>query len=95
MPYSLRHIRAAVLGGFALLVSASTNGCGSDHLPYYYPVGPCGSDLECPFGGYCIEPNPGSCLAPCRGNIDCPVQYTCKSRDRRGVDGKVSVCVPH
>jgi len=92
---TLRRARNAVLGGVALLACATSSACGSDYPPpFFYPVGPCGSDLQCPLGSYCIEPNPGSCGPSCRGDYDCAVPYVCKSRDRRGTGGKVSVCVP-
>jgi hypothetical protein len=82
--------------GIALLgaVAAGAGACGPDGpSPYYfYPPGPCASDLECPYGTNCIDPGPGMCLAPCRSNLDCGPAYACESKKRRGTPGKVSIC---
>lgn len=91
---TLRHARNAVLAGVALLACATSSACGPDYPPPGFPGSPCGSDLQCLPGSYCIEPNPGSCVPACRGDYDCAAPYVCKSRDRRGTGGKVSVCVP-
>jgi hypothetical protein len=87
--------RGIIRCGALALTAAVASACGSDAPPYYYyPVGPCTADVACPFGSYCIEPAPGACLAPCRTDYDCPLPYACRSRDRRGVKGKLSVCAP-
>ena len=70
-------------------------GCGNEgdvpYGPYGYP-GPCGSDINCPAGTYCVEPAPGACLVACQRDNECGPGYACRSLDSRGAKGKVLVC---
>ena len=57
---------------------------------------PCRSDLDCPVGSLCIDDDGGICAVTCRSTPDCAgigtPTFVCKEKDRKGFDGKATVC---
>jgi hypothetical protein len=55
----------------------------------------CRDDFDCPEGTACIEDEGGICALGCGSNPDCDMLgkgWACRSRNREGHSGVVSVC---
>lgn len=54
----------------------------------------CGDDSDCRNGSTCVEQASGVCLLTCETDADCGREgYVCRERDRRGMTGRVRVCI--
>ena len=51
----------------------------------------CEHDGQCPGGSACIDEHGGVC-APVCGPSGCGPGYRCEATNRRGIDGRISVC---
>ena len=52
----------------------------------------CEHDAQCGPGMACIDAHGGICAGLCSSHPECGPGYECRSTDRRGVDGSVTVC---
>jgi len=52
----------------------------------------CGSDVQCPSWTACIGTSGGICALTCRTSADCAPDFECRSEERQGTSGSISVC---